>query len=313
MQQCCVFPDLYNALAAPQRNSSPVTRSYGAEYCSPCSSSAAQLRSSSQSSWRRARSNSLWLSPLLKPSCSSQFFPISLPTLNLRPLRTRVRAQVNPPPSGESEGDNSGDKEVQETLVEILRLETGKVRVNEYVEEQAKYLTDIAETADEEYARIAEEAKRSMDAAGSKVLEEIESKASAFEEELAAARAEIEADEAEFEAFEKDVERARSEGLFFKELYKTVKTKTPEEQEQIKQKAKEVEDTVKKSAGSKSRRVFYGILIFVLTLSIIEAATSGDVQLPKLAIYVLLLLALIVQLTYENMVAGTGQSTNKED
>ncbi|KAL2635490.1 hypothetical protein R1flu_006969 [Riccia fluitans] len=265
MQQCCVFPDLSTAVAAvPQRrNSSPASLRCGAAHHSPCSTSAAQLRCSPQSPRRWARSDSPRLLPLraprgngfnkLRPKNSSPLFPCSVPSLDLRPLTTTVRAQGKPPSSSEDESDKGGDREVQETLVDILRLETGKVRVSEYVEEQAKYLTDIAETADEEYARIAEEAKRSMDAAGSKVLEEIENKASAFEEELAAARAQIEADEADFEAFEKNVEKARNEGLFFKELYKTVKAKTPEEQEQIKQKAKEVQETVTKSAGSKSR------------------------------------------------------------
>ncbi|BFI30827.1 hypothetical protein MPTK2_3g15860 [Marchantia polymorpha subsp. ruderalis] len=244
---------------------------------------------------------------LYTPHLSRRFVPVGI-GLGSKPFR--VRAQSS---SGGDGVEKSGDKEVQEMLVEIVRLETGKVRVNEFVEEQAKHLADIAETANEEYARIAEEARRSMDAAGSKVLEEMDIKASAFEEELAAARAQIEADEADLEAFEKNVEQARSEGLFFKELYKTVKTKSPEEQQQIKEKAEVVTDTIRKSAGSKSRRILYGVLIFLLTLSIIEAGSSANVQLPKLAVYIFILLALIVQLTYENMLSGKNKQGDKED
>lgn len=140
-------------------------------------------------------------------------------------------------------------------------------------------------------------------------MEQIDAEAADFEEELAAARAEMEANEREFNEFEKSVEKARSEGLFFKTLFakpaKPWKAKSPEEQREIKEKAKVTTDALdqgtKKAASSQFRRAAYGVMIFLLTLTVFEAGTSENVQWNRLIVYILVLIALVVQLTYETL------------
>jgi len=128
-----------------------------------------------------------------------------------------------------------------------------------------------------------------------------------MEDELASARAEMEADSLEFDEFEENVDKARSEGLFFKSLYskplKAWKDRTSEEKQSIREEAKGVLNVAKKSGSSKTRRLLYGILIFLLSLSLLEAVSNGEYPWPKLALYSLLLVALVVQLTYESFAA----------
>ena len=50
-----------------------------------------------------------------------------------------------------------------------MRLQAGKMRVSEFVEDRSKMLSDIADQAKEEYDKIAQEAMRTMDEASSKV------------------------------------------------------------------------------------------------------------------------------------------------
>lgn len=54
-------------------------------------------------------------------------------------------------------------------LVGMVRLQAGKLRVSEFVEDRSKMLSDIADQAKEEYDKIAEDAMRTMDEASSKV------------------------------------------------------------------------------------------------------------------------------------------------
>ena len=58
---------------------------------------------------------------------------------------------------------------MQDLLVGIVRLQTGKFRVNELVDERSKLLSDIAKQAKDEYDKIAQDAMRTMDEASSKV------------------------------------------------------------------------------------------------------------------------------------------------
>lgn len=51
----------------------------------------------------------------------------------------------------------------------MVQLQTGKMRVTEFVDERSKHLSDIAAQAKEEYDKIAQDAMRNLDEAGSKV------------------------------------------------------------------------------------------------------------------------------------------------
>lgn len=144
------------------------------------------------------------------------------------------------------------------------------------------------------------------------IISSVDAEAQAMEEELASARAQMEADSRELDEFEENVDKARSEGLFFKSLYgkplKAWKDRTPAEKQAIQEEAKVVSNVAKKSGSSRTRRFLYGVLIFLLSLSLLEAVSNGDHPWPKLALYSLILVALVVQLTYESFVAS-----NEED
>lgn len=86
-------------------------------------------------------------------------------------LSSRHRFRVRMSSSGK-EGEPEevvGNKQVQDQLVKMLRLQTGKMRVRDFVDERSSYLTDIAEQAKAEGDKIAEDTLRSIDEAGSKV------------------------------------------------------------------------------------------------------------------------------------------------
>ncbi|GJP51790.1 hypothetical protein CLOM_g10929 [Closterium sp. NIES-68] len=128
---------------------------------------------------------------------------------------------------GAADGAPAGDAEMQQLLADLVQLQSDKVRVESFVEERSQLLTGIAESASAEYARIAEEAKRSMEEASSKVLQQVDAEADEFEQQLAAARADMERSEREFEEFEKSVEERRNSLLFFKQLYRRPSGDTP--------------------------------------------------------------------------------------
>lgn len=151
-------------------------------------------------------------------------------------------------------------------------------------------------------------------------MKRVDADAQAFEDELASARAEIEANEREFDEFEKNVETARNEGLFFKSLYrpmKSWKSRTPEERKALEEEAAAVTEVTKMSAGSKSRRYLYGVLIFLLTLTLMETVSAGDFNWKKLAIYGGVLAFLLLQFSFEKSFAsgssGQGDGVSQKD
>ncbi|CAI5975060.1 unnamed protein product [Closterium sp. NIES-65] len=128
---------------------------------------------------------------------------------------------------GNGNGGAAGDAEMQQLLADMMQLQSDKVRVESFVEERTQLLTGIAESASAEYARIAEEAKRGMEEASSKVLQQVDAEADEFEQQLAAARADMERSEREFDEFEKSVEERRNSLLFFKQLYRRPSESSP--------------------------------------------------------------------------------------
>ncbi|CAI5513335.1 unnamed protein product [Closterium sp. Naga37s-1] len=128
---------------------------------------------------------------------------------------------------GSGNGGAAGDAEMQQLLADMMQLQSDKVRVESFVEERTQLLTGIAESASAEYARIAEEAKRGMEEASSKVLQQVDAEADEFEQQLAAARADMERSEREFDEFEKSVEERRNSLLFFKQLYRRPSESSP--------------------------------------------------------------------------------------
>eukprot|EP00850_Spirogloea_muscicola_P012950 SM000085S23300 [mRNA] locus=s85:534058:535503:- [translate_table: standard] len=226
--------------------------------------------------------------------------------------RRLLRAAASPEGSGEA----AGSEAVQGKLVEMIRLQSGKLRVSDFVDEQSKALADIAEGAGAEYERIRGEALRGMDEAGSRVLEQMENDTRDFEAELAAARQELEAREGDLDAFERGVEQARSEGLFFKGLYRPFtawKDRNVAEKVAIEGEAKKVAEAARTSAGAKWRKQLYGLLAFLVLLTIAEGLTVEDVQWAKLALLTIVFLLLTLQYFYSPETPTPLQESGKRE
>ncbi|KAH7416555.1 hypothetical protein KP509_14G096400 [Ceratopteris richardii] len=147
----------------------------------------------------------------------------------IKPSRNRRRqplvvfaSSYGSSPSGSSDGA-AGDPKVQQMLVDMVRIQVGKARMIEFVEERSQNLRNIADDVILEYNRIAYRTMKGFDASGSRVLRRLDADASAIEKELMIARAEMEAHSRDFEEFQVRIAYSRNEGLFFKNLYKSPK------------------------------------------------------------------------------------------
>ena len=63
----------------------------------------------------------------------------------------------------------AGDERLQGMLIDMIRVQSDRVRVSELVEDKTRLLNGIMEGAKEEYQRIAEETLKNMDMAGNRV------------------------------------------------------------------------------------------------------------------------------------------------
>lgn len=63
-----------------------------------------------------------------------------------------------------------GDPRVQQMLVEMVQIQLGKTRMNDFVDERSEYMRSIAEEAQREYNRIALRTMKGLDATGSRVI-----------------------------------------------------------------------------------------------------------------------------------------------
>ncbi|MCO5567843.1 hypothetical protein L7F22_021539 [Adiantum nelumboides] len=226
-------------------------------------------------------------------------------------LRHNCRTTVRSLKSGSDEA--SGDADVQQTLVDIIRLETGKVRVSDYIQGKAKLLSDIADQAMVESDRIATDAFKDLDEASAKTIKAIDEGFQAVEEQLASDLAEMNLEQEELDEFEKSVQNARSQGLFFKGLYKPLKPwkdRAPAEQEAIREEAKQILKTTGALMQSKSRKNLYILLIVVMGFLLVESATSAEPSLSGIVVSIVIISLLSIQLIFE-MSISSGEEDRK--
>ncbi|KAH7405038.1 hypothetical protein KP509_15G054400 [Ceratopteris richardii] len=208
--------------------------------------------------------------------------------------------------------DASGDPDMQQKLVDIIRLETGKVRVSDYIQERANLLSDIAEQAIVESDQIAREAMKGFDEASAKTIKAIDESFQAVEDQLASDLAELSLQETELDDFEKSVQDARSEGLFFKALYKPSKSwkdRDPSERKAIKEAAKQVAETARVTLKSKSRKNLYMFLLLLMGFVLAESLLSDEHSLSSTIVYTVIILFLLIQLFYEESLSPKRDDT----
>ncbi|EIE19611.1 hypothetical protein COCSUDRAFT_67718 [Coccomyxa subellipsoidea C-169] len=116
--------------------------------------------------------------------------------------------------------DSQGDPNVQEGLVQMVRLQIGKERVKESVEEERQKLQKLAEEAKEDVDRLQQLTTDRSNLAFGSAIADINKSADDYEEILRASRARAEAYTRELADWEAQTAKARNEGTFFKGLFK---------------------------------------------------------------------------------------------
>eukprot|EP00899_Mesostigma_viride_P004757 jgi/Mesvir1/14282/Mv09712-RA.1 len=247
----------------------------------------------------------LGLATHITPFCAR--VPFSKPSIQRRCGTRNVLPRLTCRASYERDGPNEGNPEVQNFLVDVIRIETEKVRVAEMFDKKAELLRKIVEDADEEYKQIARHAEDTINAASEELLKSIAAE-SEFEQKLNQRRAEAkqraEADAEEFENFAESVSSGLREGLYFKSMYPS--PRMIRQKEEFKKRLPQ--DLVNARTNAKSQ-VMSGFLVFftaafsitvVFALwTMVEAFVNHeDVNLEKGGILLMLLCLLGSQLTY---------------
>lgn len=222
-----------------------------------------------------------------------------------------IASSYVPHHSGSSDG-TSGDPKVQQMLVDMVRIQVGKARMIEFVDERSQHLRSIADDVVLEYDRIAYRTMKGFDASGSRVLRQLDADASAIEKDLMIARAEMEAHSRDFEEFQIRIAYSRNEGLFFKNLYKSPKGlrfrgNLSKNQLEKTQKVA-VASSSDKDLSSSYRQLLYGGLSLVM-VSFLWSSSSAFMagtcmRASKLASYGVIFSLLLAQLAYAKVITG---------
>eukprot|EP00270_Netrium_digitus_P016770 TRINITY_DN6059_c0_g1_i4.p1 TRINITY_DN6059_c0_g1~~TRINITY_DN6059_c0_g1_i4.p1 ORF type:complete len:294 (+),score=50.54 TRINITY_DN6059_c0_g1_i4:166-1047(+) len=217
-----------------------------------------------------------------------------------------LRGAINSRSSSSAEGD----AQVQQMLVDMLRVQMGKSRVVDFLDERSQYMRNIARDSNNEFNAIAIRTMKGVDAVGTRLLREIDADALAIERDLRIARKEIEAEQRKFEEFERRMYYTRNEGLFFKNLYSY--DSQPRRSSGLNEApvvAVEVAPAPTKKAGSATyRQILYAGLSLVLVSFIWSSSAaffSGTcMRVPKLAAYGVVFSFFLLQLKYEDLLTG---------
>ncbi|KAH7843738.1 hypothetical protein Vadar_020201 [Vaccinium darrowii] len=211
--------------------------------------------------------------------------------------------------SNSEESPPEGDVRKQELLARIAMLEAQKVRLTDYLDERAAYLTKFAEEANAELDQFGENALRDLNEAGAKIMGDLDSQMQAFEESAELSKAEIVENEKKLAEFEGKIQKDRNEGLFFKNLGEgkpIVKSKG------MKEEIQRIKEITIDSAGSKTRRNIYLVLIGLVATGIVDSLISSSTRWQKGAILGVILVGLVSQLIYEQKILSETERTEKE-
>ncbi|KAL3697896.1 hypothetical protein R1sor_011972 [Riccia sorocarpa] len=234
-----------------------------------------------------------------------------------RGARRNVRCSYS---SGSSRSDDGlgGDSRVQQMLVEMVQIQVGKARMNDFVDERSEYMRTIAEEAQRDYNRIAMRTMKNLDETGSRVLRQLDQDAYAIERELRIAKAELEAQQKEFEEYQIRSTYSRNEGLFFKNLYdaplplRSKSTRYPPKLKKV-----TIVATPGRDFTRGYKQILYGSLSLVI-VSFIWSSSSAFVagsmmRVSKFAAYGIIFSVLMTQLAYVKLLAGDLDLEEVED
>lgn len=221
---------------------------------------------------------------------------------------------------GSAGSDATGDAKVQQILVDMVRIQVGKARMTELVDERSQHLRNIADEASFEFDRIAYRTMKGLDATGSRVLRQFDVDANAIEKELMSARAELEAQSRDFEEFQIRIAYTRNEGLFFKNLYKAprpLRYQSRFSKKNLEEKVAIVATNSERGLSSSYRQLLYGGISLVMVSfiwSYNSAFLAGTyMRASKLASYGVVFSLLLAQLAYVKVITGEEDNLESKD
>lgn len=141
------------------------------------------------------------------------------------------------------------------------------------------------------------------------IMGDLDSQMQAFEESAELSKAEIVENEKKLAEFEGKIQKDRNEGLFFKNLGEgkpIVKSKG------MKEEIQRIKEITIDSAGSKTRRNIYLVLIGLVATGIVDSLISSSTRWQKGAILGVILVGLVSQLIYEQKILSETERTEKE-
>lgn len=139
-------------------------------------------------------------------------------------------------------------------------------------------------------------------------MENLESRIQAFEESAESNKEDIEENKRKLVEFEDQIEKDRNEGLFFKNLGQ----RASEDLAKAKEETEKIRELTKENAGSKIRRNIYLGLMGLLVIGIADALISSSSDWRKVAVLVVILVALFFQSMYEQTISSKPEKIEKE-
>ncbi|KAF8069604.1 hypothetical protein HT031_001721 [Scenedesmus sp. PABB004] len=141
----------------------------------------------------------------------------------LRPSRACVRLRASVPPAGSEFEGVGGDPALQESLVQVLRAQVESQALKEEIKDDLRERVEGLKAIGEELmSQLDEELsieKFRTELESSQVLSEANEKLNELEAQVQQIKNQIKADQADLRAFESASATARSQGLFFRNLY----------------------------------------------------------------------------------------------
>ncbi|KAL9257389.1 hypothetical protein AKJ16_DCAP04394 [Drosera capensis] len=206
-----------------------------------------------------------------------------------------------------------GDPRKQELLAQIVMLETEKVRLTEYMDDQAAYLTRFVKEAKDEIDAIGEDALRGLDRASARITERMDRQMKEYEESSRRNRLKMARRDKEIADFENEYESLKNEGMFFKSLgrernppVRLVKAAAREEANKIQEITRDI------SATSKIRKNLYLMFIGIVTTGVADSLVSDSPDWRKTAVLSAILVSLLSQFAYEQRILPLLESDELE-
>ncbi|KAL3151568.1 hypothetical protein ABBQ38_012564 [Trebouxia sp. C0009 RCD-2024] len=198
--------------------------------------------------------------------------------------------------------DNAGSPDVQEKLMNIMRVQIGQEKVKDFVKDESEKLRQAAEEAKQEVDELSKLTRDRSNLAFDSATADINKLADDFEEQLKASREKLEADDQEFVDWEQRTAIKRSEGTFFQNLYRIKKelprsetaaaVKTEMQAQEAEQRAEAVEQAVKQPARTAVKLYITSALTAVLSFAVVSDALSKSPSWGQDAIYVAIVVLL---------------------